>query len=78
MPTRDGRMKVDAGRYYGDDSKKLKDEEKNLDSRGTTLTKAQRETIKKKLRVKSGLKKKSGGVLEILKRFFLGAGPTDD
>jgi protein-tyrosine phosphatase len=78
LPTRDGRMKVDAGRYYGDDSKKLKDEEKNLDSRGTTLTKAQRETIKKKLRVKSGLKKKSGGVLEILKRFFLGAGPTDD
>jgi hypothetical protein len=41
------------------------------------LTKAQRETIKKKLRVKSGLKKK-GGVLEILKRFFLSAGPTDD
>jgi hypothetical protein len=55
----------------------LKDEEKNLDSRGTTLTKAQRETIKRKLRVKSGLKKK-GGVLEILKRFFLSAGPTDD
>ena len=77
MPTRDGKMKVNAGRYYGDDSKKLKDEEKNLDSRGTTLTKAQRETIKKKLRVKSGLKKK-GGVLEILKRFFLSAGPTDD
>ena len=77
LPTRDGKMKVNAGRYYGDDSKKLKDEEKNLDSRGTTLTKAQRETIKKKLRVKAGLKKKSG-VLEILKRFFLGAGPTDD
>ena len=73
LPTRDGKMKVDAGRYYGDDSKKLKEE--NLDSRGTTLTKAQRETIKKKLRVKSGTyvppEKKKGGVLEILKRFFL-------
>ena len=82
LPTRDGKMKVDAGRYYGDDSKKLKDEEGNLDSRGTTLTKAQRETIKKKLRVKSGTyvppEKKKGGVLEILKRFFLSAGPTDD
>jgi hypothetical protein len=80
LPTRDGKMKVDAGRYYGDDSKKLKEE--NLDSRGTTLTKAQRETIKKKLRVKSGTyvppEKKKGGVLEILKHFFLSAGPTDD
>ena len=80
LPTRDGKMKVDAGRYYGDDSKKLKED--NLDSRGTTLTKAQRETIKKKLRMKSGTyvppEKKKGGVLEILKRFFLSAGPTDD
>jgi hypothetical protein len=73
-------MKVDTGLYYGKDSKKLKDEEKNLDSRGTTLTRAQREIIKKKLRTKSGTytERRKDGVLEILKRFFLGAGPTDD
>ena len=80
LPTKDGRMKVDTGLYYGEDSKKLKDEEKNLDSRGTTLTRAQREIIKKKLRTKSGTytERRKDGVLEILKRFFLGAGPTDD
>jgi len=85
LPTRDGKMKTNAGRYYGEDSKKFDDSERvNLDSRGTKLSTTEREIILRKLRMKSRTyqqkkKKKGYGVFEnIWKRWFEGTGPTDD